>query len=211
MPLIRCEDCGRSFNENAMEKHERICKKVFIDKRKKFNSAAARLGELENANELINNAKQIEKQVRKVTESRGPASSPKGSANKPMPKWKKESIEFRQQMLAAKAAQGDGEAAVKAAALQKELGANTSVDPDKCACPHCGRTFNKEAAERHINICLKTFGSNKGRLVRGGGTNAAAGGPAVGARGGGVSRQSGGGALAARRSDSIGRAASRQR
>jgi hypothetical protein len=41
-------------------------------------------------------------------------------------------------------------------------------------CPHCGRTFNKEAGERHIAICLKTFGkkSGGGRLMRGTGQQA---------------------------------------
>jgi len=29
--------CGRKFNEQAMQKHAKICKKVFCDKRKTFD------------------------------------------------------------------------------------------------------------------------------------------------------------------------------
>lgn len=34
--LIECYNCGRSFNEQAIGKHENICKKVFSGKRKVF-------------------------------------------------------------------------------------------------------------------------------------------------------------------------------
>ena len=35
--LIPCNSCGRKFNEKAMEKHEKICQKVFVQKRKVFD------------------------------------------------------------------------------------------------------------------------------------------------------------------------------
>lgn len=35
--LVTCSICNRSFNENAIIKHEKICKKVFVQKRKKFD------------------------------------------------------------------------------------------------------------------------------------------------------------------------------
>ena len=37
--LVECHDCGRSFNEQAIVRHRKICKKVFVDKRKQFNAA----------------------------------------------------------------------------------------------------------------------------------------------------------------------------
>ena len=41
--LVLCsEGCGRKFNENALEKHEKICRKVFQQKRKVFNAAEFR-------------------------------------------------------------------------------------------------------------------------------------------------------------------------
>ncbi|CAE7884371.1 Zc2hc1c, partial [Symbiodinium sp. KB8] len=41
---------------------------------------------------------------------------------------------------------------------------------DLVPCPHCGRTFNETAAERHIPRC-KTTKARPSRLVKGGGRN----------------------------------------
>ncbi|CAE6967579.1 ZC2HC1B [Symbiodinium sp. CCMP2592] len=172
-PLIPCPDCGRSFKADSLERHKQICKKVFQQKRKQFNSAANRLGEFENASELIANASKIERQK----------DAPKEVPDKPakkdksVPKWKAQSLAFRQAILAAKGS-SDPEAAKKAAELQKEINAanlasgGNVMESDMVRCPHCGRTFNKEAGERHIAICLKTFGKKLGRGppgVQGGG------------------------------------------
>lgn len=172
-PLMECQECGRKFKQGALEKHMKICKKVFVQKRKQFSSAANRLGELENAGELIKNAKEIEKEAHQAHSTQ---SKPKDDGkNGKVPEWKKKSLEFRAAMLAAKAASGDGEAQAKAEEIQQELKAAVGSDPDGVAagmlkCPHCGRTFNKEAGERHIAICQKTFAkSGGGRLVKGGG------------------------------------------
>lgn len=37
---IECPTCGRKFNEEAIGKHQKICKKVFVEKRKKFDTKA---------------------------------------------------------------------------------------------------------------------------------------------------------------------------
>jgi len=188
--LIKCEGCGRKFKEEALERHAKICKSVFRDKRKAFNSAANRLGELEGADKLIQNAKVIGKEAKAVSveqkEAQAPNAgpgggrkSPTGDNRKAVPAWKKKSLEFRAAMLASKASTGDKEAVAKEADLRQQLAAaggnDPANDPSKMQCPHCGRTFNKEAGQRHIDICLKTFGGKKGgagRLVRGGGKNA---------------------------------------
>jgi len=131
------------------------------------------LGEFENANELIANASKIERQ------KDAPKEVPDKAAkkDKSVPKWKAQSLAFRQAILAAKGS-SDPEAAKKAAELQKEINAanlasgGNVMESDMVRCPHCGRTFNKEAGERHIAICLKTFGKKLGRGppgVQGGG------------------------------------------
>lgn len=188
-PRVKCDGCGRCFREAAMEKHAKICKKVFQDKRKKFDSAANRLGDQENAAQLINNAKKIQEEAKAVSNDAGGGGGGGGGGKgnkpdakeddgKPMPAWKKKSLEFRAAMLAQKAAQGDAEAQAKVEEMKEELKtAPATVDPDKFQCPHCGRTFNKEAGERHVNICLKTFGGKATKLVRGGGKNCNAGPP----------------------------------
>jgi len=180
-PLVQCEDCGRSFNQESIDRHRKICKKVFQQKRKKFDSAANRLGQLENAGQLINNAKRIEQEAERVREeaARGNDKEEAPQQQKPLKKWEIQSLQFRQAMLDQKAAAGDEKARAEAAAIAARLSAAAGsepgdvVDPDKSKCPHCGRTFNKEAAERHIAVCVKTFGSKPGggRLLRGGGKN----------------------------------------
>jgi len=193
-PRVSCPDCGRKFNEDCIDTHIRICKKVFQQKRKRFDSAANRLGDLENAPALIANAQRLNQDKDKVGGGGG------GDASKGVPKWRQKSMAFRQAILAARAATGDAEAQVKADELQHEIdgavGAGGMVDPDMVRCPHCGRTFNKEAGERHIAICLRTFGGRPGggRLVKGGGHYAVSGAgpkaapaPAPAAAGGGFS------------------------
>lgn len=173
-PLVPCPDCHRSFKAESLEKHKKICKQVFQNKRKQFNSAANRLGEFDNAQELIANASKSEKQREKENHSEKPSKKEKGS----VPKWKAQSLAFRQAILAAKGASGDSEAAKKAAEIQKELNAanlasgGNVMESDMVKCPHCGRTFNEEAGQRHIAICLRTFGG-KGRPKASGGSSRA--------------------------------------
>merc|ERR1711957_174212 len=168
---VQCEDCGRMFGEAATEKHLKICKKVFCEKRKKFNSAANRLGDQENAAQLIKNAQKIEKQVEAKKDAPGEAKA----KEKAMPKWKRESLEFRAAMLAAKGSEDPDKNKAALAAVQAELGAaGPAVDPSKVVCPHCSRSFNKEAGERHVAICQNLNAKKGARLVKGGGTSASA-------------------------------------
>lgn len=172
-PLVPCPECGRNFKESRLEKHVKVCKKVFSQKRKAFDSAANRLGNLENADALIANAKKIEKEKEK-TEKAPAKEAKKGEA---MPEWRKKSLAFRQAILAAKAAEGDEDAQAKASEIGKQLAAAGGAESSSnIKCQHCGRTFNKEAGERHIAICVKTFGSKNagGRLIKGGGRTAQA-------------------------------------
>lgn len=162
-PLVPCPDCGRRFNPDSIGKHIKICKKVFQQKRKQFNSVEARLGDLDGAKELIEKASRPD-----------PPEKSKPKDKDKVPKWEKQSLAFRQAILAAKAATGDVEAMAKAEEIKLRLDKAGDLDSDLTKCPHCGRTFNKEAGERHIAICLRTFGSKPGggRLVKGSGQNA---------------------------------------
>lgn len=75
--LVTCADCGRKFNGESLEKHKRVCKKVFQSKREKFNSAANRLGEFVNTGELVSTDDTVQKVPEKVPE--GPVEA-KGGA-----------------------------------------------------------------------------------------------------------------------------------
>eukprot|EP00927_Polykrikos_kofoidii_P030495 TRINITY_DN26204_c0_g1_i2.p1 TRINITY_DN26204_c0_g1~~TRINITY_DN26204_c0_g1_i2.p1 ORF type:complete len:390 (+),score=84.56 TRINITY_DN26204_c0_g1_i2:500-1669(+) len=226
--LVKCDDCGRKFAPDRLEKHQKICRKVFMEKRKKFDSAANRLDHFENAQELIHGAKKIEHEVKakeaqaevpaKGLDKNGGAGAKEGK-EKPMPAWKKKSLEFRAAMLAQKVQEGDdADAKEKLNELKKELataGPSDAVDPGMVKCPNCGRTFNKESGERHMNICKAKPAA---RLQKaGGGAGGAAGRDAsksrteapptaAGGRSSGVAARPGGPAAApaARRSNSVG-------
>lgn len=158
-PTVQCHQCGRTFAETAFSKHEKICKKVFVEKRKKFNTAQQRLEDFEGAQDLIANATKLEREK----ETGGQKKREKDSKRA---KWRAESESFRAAIQIARATD-DGERAAaeaKLAQLERE-------DDSKVRCPHCGRTFNAEAGKRHMPICQKTFGTKAdgGRLRKGSG------------------------------------------
>ncbi|CAD8104537.1 unnamed protein product [Paramecium primaurelia] len=122
------EGCGRRFKENALDKHIKVCKKVFQSKRKEFNSKAHRQVNQEQA--------KLEKQGQvkdKIIEKK------KQMAQNGDPKWKKQSEAFRQMISAVK------------------QGGTVEIQPqdDLVECPACGRKFSEQAAERHIPGCKK--------------------------------------------------------
>ena len=131
---IACPDCGRSFVQESYQKHVKICKKVFVNKRKQFDSNGQKEGGEETAGK--------------------PKAAKKASAGG---KWKQQSEVFRANLQAARLADaGDAEGAQKMSAKaqeQEQLGMTK--------CEHCGRTFNEDAAKRHIPICQKNARANQ--------------------------------------------------
>jgi hypothetical protein len=62
LELYECpEGCGRRFNEVALDRHVKVCQKVFQSKRKQFNTKAHRILDGEHA-KLVKNAEMKEKQ-----------------------------------------------------------------------------------------------------------------------------------------------------
>ena len=140
--LQECPDCGRKFNPDALEKHTRVCKKVCVSKRKVFDSKEQR--EVEGAPAAApSRAPHGGKRI-------NPAIPPKGSKEGKASKWKMQSEQFRANLRSAKLAEEGGEAYEQAAKQATAYNAQ-----DLTPCPHCGRTFNDEAANRHIPICAR--------------------------------------------------------
>jgi hypothetical protein len=75
------------FNEEAIDKHEKICKKIFIDERKKFDIKKKRILDSEHAMLMRKNEKDVKKEK---------AIAAAAAAKKS--KWKKQSEEFRQML-----------------------------------------------------------------------------------------------------------------
>lgn len=140
--LQECPDCGRKFNPDAFDKHSRVCKKVFASKRKVFDSKEQRGAE----------GAQNAAPSRPAPPGRriNPAIPPKGAKEGKSSKWKMQSEQFRANLRAAKLSEEGGQAyedATKQASAYNAQG----LTP----CPHCGRSFNEEAAARHIPICAR--------------------------------------------------------
>ena len=90
-------------------------------------------------------------------------------ANK-LPKWKRDSLAFKDAMRAGrqlKAAQESG------GPLPPPPAPTSQEEDDRVPCPHCGRRFSILAAERHIPKCTSIMAKPK-TLTRGGGGQAVA-------------------------------------
>ena len=70
-------------------------------------------------------------------------------AQEKMPKWKKESLQFR---MGLKQAQGNNYVPSKEDRKLMEQ-AKQAEEYDNIKCHVCGRTFNKEAGKRHVTFC----------------------------------------------------------
>ena len=135
------EGCGRSFKQDALEKHIKICKKVFQTKRKKFDETAMRLEGIADPN-LI---KQVKKKV-----AMGPAKETKPSSK--AAGWKAQSEAFRAQI---RSAAGGTMTKEQEAAVHEVM--NAGLVP----CPSCGRTFGEKAAKAHIPSCEQRSKANQ--------------------------------------------------
>eukprot|EP00341_Mesodinium_pulex_P000559 CAMPEP_0116953860 /NCGR_PEP_ID=MMETSP0467-20121206/41552_1 /TAXON_ID=283647 /ORGANISM="Mesodinium pulex, Strain SPMC105" /LENGTH=311 /DNA_ID=CAMNT_0004639349 /DNA_START=1064 /DNA_END=1996 /DNA_ORIENTATION=+ len=127
---VQCPDCSRRFNSEAFEKHSRICKKVFMEKRKKFDSKNQR--QLEESDIVIKTElpkgkkKKSNMKIREEVQETG----------KDIPKWKLKSEQFRNAMKQGK----NPEIEIEQIDLRKP-------------CPHCNRKFNDNALEKHQPVC----------------------------------------------------------
>ena len=178
--MVQCASCGRTFNEVAYEKHTKICKNVFMKKRKAYNSSEARLSgtdferppvhRVAGKKGLVNMSqkdvnRQIHAALTSAAEGRGGigiGGVNTGSAIKS--DWKSKSQDFRRAMRRARQVrEAKKEAAEKGVSLSKILdhmpvnaddeAAHEAVYETYVECPTCNRRFNQAAAERHIPKC----------------------------------------------------------
>jgi len=96
-PLCQCGSCGRRFTAAALARHAKICDKVFVQKRKQFDMAGARLAGLET--ELVGGGKP------KVGRGKAKPAAPPPPLrheDKPLgkkPAWKQKSTALRNAMM----------------------------------------------------------------------------------------------------------------
>jgi len=167
-PLFPCSSCGRKFRKTVLTKHSKVCNKVFMQKRETFDAKNARLQDVmknpEDARTLQNAQRETRPSKSRAVSKVAPA-KPAKKGNK----WKQQSQALREamkynRMLSKAEAEGRDISSIPPAP-------SSVADNDLVPCPHCGRTFNEKAAERHIPRCKDTK-AKPTRLVRGSGNNA---------------------------------------
>lgn len=153
--LQQCPHCNRSFNERSYEKHKKICKKVFVDKRKAFDSRKKRIEGTELASFYNDKRKRIgsSKIASKTTGYFENNNKVENSS-----KWRQQSQQFRQAMKAARivkiAQNRSKESGIPLASLLPQSLPNNEMDyNDYITCPTCGRRFNEISGQRHITHC----------------------------------------------------------
>ena len=165
--MMQCPDCGRKFNEAAYEKHVKIGKKVFLEKRKAYDSQKHRIegtdmatiqpttrrGQQSSNNSSNNNNTMTSRSVKSAKHSTH-------QSNSAMPKWKADSESFRQAMKQARAVslaqKKSQETGIPLSKLLPNKPSNPANDPTYAGyiqCPNCGRRFNETAGARHIPKC----------------------------------------------------------
>ena len=139
-PLYECSvGCGRSFKKDVLPKHEKVCQKVFINKRKAFDSAAQRdLGD-----EVKVTAPKSKLTSKASMEQTSKTSKVKEQPKQNIPKWKLQSLELRSGLKKA----GNKELTSEEKNLE-DMQKDALVQ-----CNTCKRRFNEKAAERHIPVC----------------------------------------------------------
>ncbi|GFS53777.1 zinc finger C2HC domain-containing protein 1C [Trichonephila inaurata madagascariensis] len=135
----QCTVCGRNFNQDRIEKHRSICKKVTSKKVKVFDATKMRVKGTE-----------AEQFVRKGVPKNEPKQAKKSD-------WRKKHNDFIEAIRQAKMVQQHLAKGGKVSDLPPPPPSDTS---DYVPCPHCGRKFNEGVAERHIPKC-KNIVSNK--------------------------------------------------
>ena len=183
-----CPDCGRKFNDEAFPKHKKICKKVFMQKRKVFDAAKLRIQAIvEEATKsggapsgLLSQASRTKRpgpqtQAPRVSSGNAAPARPSGfggtgggllgkSGAKNKTGWREKSAQFRMAMGSMR--KENSEYSYQG----NHAGAYSSKSTSQYTCPHCNRGFNEEAGKRHSLVCLRIFNSAGGRLQKGSGT-----------------------------------------
>ena len=152
--LIPCAECGRSFNQESIAVHKRVCRKVFKQRRKAFDSAKVRLSAIED--DIKASGGVLPAPLRR--NQRVPSAPPKPLKTN----WRNKSAQFRAAIGSVTGGWSENKGAYGGSG-------NAVVDSSLMPCPHCGRSFNEDAAKRHIPVCLKLFANRGGRLSKGDG------------------------------------------
>lgn len=141
VPMRPCHVCGRSFREDRIAKHTTACEKAHSKQRKVFNVTQQRMEA-----EALKAAKEAQRQAKH--EKR-----PEPKVKAALPKWKQQHLEFQSAMKMGRVEPGGGPPPMP-------------VQDMRIECPHCGRRFAEDVAERHIPKCKTIVNKPRGTFRR---------------------------------------------
>eukprot|EP01062_Namystynia_karyoxenos_P069572 TRINITY_DN6504_c0_g2_i1.p1 TRINITY_DN6504_c0_g2~~TRINITY_DN6504_c0_g2_i1.p1 ORF type:complete len:618 (+),score=145.35 TRINITY_DN6504_c0_g2_i1:96-1856(+) len=145
-PQEVCKICERSFRVSVLRRHEKTCGQQ--RQRRVFNTAKQRVDA--QPQEYQRQALKVAKEVKKETVHRAePTATEEMSSAAKASKWKAQSEQFQAAMRAARTVQQVEAGQLPASALASL----PQPADDRTPCPHCGRKFAAEVAERHIPKC----------------------------------------------------------
>ena len=178
-PTSPCPHCGRSFNSQALTKHVKICEKVFLKKRKAFNTQKQRIQDSEQASLMKQGA---------MEEKKNPFLNNKKSGG--IPKWKLQSMAFRAicnpgKNPAPNQLMNNNKNNVMGKNNNKGLNKNminmnmgnnsygmggmgiggglvsNAMAYDYKHCEFCNRNYNEEDYNKHLNFCKRRYENEK--------------------------------------------------
>ncbi|XP_068156738.1 uncharacterized protein [Drosophila tropicalis] len=150
-----CRFCGRHFLTERLDKHEAVCQRTMNTKRKIFDASKQRNVGTENERYV----KKTKTGVRTQASYSSAAQQQGLSTGVKKSNWRKKHEDFIQSIRAAKQLKAHLARGGKLSDLPPPP---PSENADYIKCPHCGRRFNQQAAERHIPRCA-TMIHNKPR------------------------------------------------
>ncbi len=104
---IECPTCGRKFVEEALMRHQKVCKKVFVQKRKVFDIKAVREEAIKSELKDSDYRPAPSKAAPKKKPANQADDKPVGGPGSKAAKWKAQSEMFRAAMRAAKGSDDD--------------------------------------------------------------------------------------------------------
>ena len=168
-PTSPCPHCGRNFNSQALIKHVKICEKVFLKKRKAFNTQKQRIQDSEQASLMKQGA---------MEEKRNPLLNNKKNGG--IPKWKLQSMAFRAICNPGKNPSPNqlmnnnknNKIIKNNMNMNNNMNnngygfggggfVNNAIAYDYKHCEFCNRNYNEEAYNKYLNFCKRRFENEK--------------------------------------------------
>lgn len=149
--MANCQFCQRNFNEDRLEKHQEVCRKMTAKKRKIFDASKHRVQGTE-AEKYVKKGlgKTANSSTTKSVTAVANHNNNNATTDGKKSNWRKKHEEFINAIREAKKVQAH---LAKGGKLSDLPPPPPSENPDYVQCPHCGRRFNESAAERHIPKC----------------------------------------------------------